>query len=1049
MPDHRIFNERPQSQDRALKVIEKLGYTFISRSEAEKKRGLLNNVLFMDELEKYLSSQRYKYADDDRYFSGGSISTAIRALEVKNIPDLYTANKTIHELICTGKSMEEDLPNGTRQSFDIGYIDFDHPENNIFQVTDEFEVERTNGKLARPDIVVLINGIPLVVIECKKSSVDVMEGVTQNIRNWGPDYIPQLFQYSQIVMAMNPDKVLYGTCGTPAKYFVSWHEDDQEWLDEWCKKCSPDGIIKEQDRTLVSLLHPKRLLDIIQNYIIYDNNVKKIARYKQYFAVKKCMDRIMLRDNTGTRNGVVWHTQGSGKTITMIMLTKMLLKESIKKDSPIKRPRFIMVTDRVNLDKQIRDNFINAQMSPNRAKTGKGLVDLLKKNEVTVITSIVNKFEAAIKSDYCNEDDNIFVFIDEGHRTQYGKLNLYMNRVLPNAVKIAFTGTPLIAKPNNNNIKPSKDTFKKFGKLIDSYTFKDAINDKVTVPIIYEGRVIPQEVTSKQINEHLKYITVGLNKKAKQDLERKYSQYVAISQTDQRLRMVAFDLYEHFISYVKPKGFKSMLTCSSRFAAVEMFYLLRNFDGINPAVVITPNSAKEGEDEDNTPETKKRIGDFFAKEVDPMFKNNYEAYEERVTGEFVDPEGNINLLIVKDKLLTGFDAPPAAVLYVDKQLQDHTLLQAIARVNRVYENKDFGLIVDYKGIFKKLNSALDLYTDSRSGMNEFNSNDIENAIISISEQKTKLEQLNKSLWEIFNGIDENEKRSDIWQERLRGYEIRTNFYEILASYAKLVDLLYSSYELFESVGFEQAQKYKEDYSFFKKLKDSVTLRFNDRIDFSMYEDGVRQILNTYVSAKDAKTIIEPLDILNEDKMKEQLSILGTNESKAEAIQSRQVEILQSARYDDPIKYLSFMERINKTLENYMKERDSEKYLASMEDIAEDYRNGRSNVVYPENIINNSEAKSFYGSICSGLKKSIGSAKGYENEATGFLALQIKDIIANNAKRDWRDNVIVHRNIKKLLDDALFDYMEENNLNWNFDTIDIIIEQIMLTAKKVY
>lgn len=1050
MPDHRIFNERPQSQDRALKVIEKLGYKFISRSEAEKKRGLLNNVLFKDELEKYLSSQTYKYADDDRYFSGGSISTAIRALEVKNIPDLYTANKTIHELICTGKSMEEDLPNGTRQSFDIGYIDFDHPENNIFQVTDEFEVERINGKLARPDIVVLINGIPLVVIECKKSSVDVMEGVTQNIRNWGPDYIPQLFQYSQIVMAMNPDKVLYGTCGTPAKYFVSWHEDDQEWLDEWCKKCSPDGIIKEQDRALVSLLHPKRLLDIIQNYIIYDNNVKKIARYKQYFAVKKCMDRIMLRDNAGTRNGVVWHTQGSGKTITMIMLTKMLLKESIKKDSPIKRPRFIMVTDRVNLDKQIRDNFINAQMSPNRAKTGKGLVDLLKKNEVTVITSIVNKFEAAIKSDYCNKDDNIFVFIDEGHRTQYGKLNLYMNRVLPNAVKIAFTGTPLIAKPNNNNnIKPSKDTFKKFGKLIDSYTFKDAINDKVTVPIIYEGRVIPQEVTSKQINEHLKYITVGLNKKAKQDLERKYSQYVAISQTDQRLRMVAFDLYKHFISYVKPKGFKAMLTCSSRFAAVEMFYLLRNFDGINPAVVITPNSAKEGEDEDNTPETKKRIGDFFTKEVDPMFKNNYEAYEERVTEEFVDPEGDINLLIVKDKLLTGFDAPPAAVLYVDKQLQDHTLLQAIARVNRVYENKDFGLIVDYKGIFKKLNSALDLYTDSRSGMNEFNSNDIENAIISISEQKTKLEQLNKSLWEIFNGIDENEKRSDIWQERLREYKIRTNFYEILASYAKLVDLLYSSYELFESVGFEQAQKYKEDYSFFKKLKDSVTLRFNDRIDFSKYEDGVRQLLNTYVSAKDAKTIIEPLDILNEDKMKEQLSILGTNESKAEAIQSRQVEILQSVRYDDPIKYLSFMEGINNTLENYMKERDSEKYLASMEDIAEDYRNGRSNVVYPENIINNSEAKSFYGSICSGIKKSIGSAKGYENEATGFLALQIKDIIANNAKRDWRDNVIVHRNIKKLLDDALFDYMEENNLNWNFDTIDIIIEQIMLTAKKVY
>lgn len=1052
MPDHRIFNERPESQDRALKVIEKLGYTFISRSEAEKKRGFLNHVLFNDELEKYLSTQTYKYGEDERFFSGGSISSAIRALEVRDIPDLYTANKTIHEIICGGKSMEEDLPNGTRQSFDIGFIDFEHPENNIFQVTDEFEVERTNGKFARPDIVVLINGIPVVVIECKKSSVDVMEGVTQNIRNWGSDHIPQLFQYSQLVIAMNPDKVLYGTCGTPAKHFVSWHETDNIWHDEWCRKCSPDGEIKEQDRALVSLLHPERLLDLIQNFIIYDNSVKKIARYKQYFAVKKCMNRILLRDDAVTRNGVVWHTQGSGKTITMIMLTKMLLKESLKRESKIKRPRFIMVTDRVNLDKQIRDNFINAQMSPNRAKTGKGLVELLKKEENTVITSIVNKFEAAIKSDYCNESENLFVFIDEGHRTQYGKLNLYMDKVLPNAVKIAFTGTPLIEKPKKNDkrdIKPQRDTFKKFGKLIDSYTFKDAIDDKVTVPIIYEGRVIPLRVTSKQVNEHLKYITVGLSDNARRDLEQKYSRYVALAQTDPRLRMVAFDLYEHFISYVKPKGFKAMLTCASRVAAVEMFYLLNRFDGITPAVVITPNSAKEGEDEVNTNETKKRIGDFFAKEIDPLYKNNYDAYEDWVTNEFVDPEGEINLLIVKDKLLTGFDAPPAAVLYVDKKLQDHTLLQAIARVNRVFENKDFGLIVDYIGIFKKLNSALDLYADSVSGMDGFNAKDIEEAIASISEQKSKLEELHKNLWGIFDGIDRNETKPNVWQERLREYDVRTNFYETLSAYVKLVDLMYSSFDFFEVVGFEQAEAYKKDYIFFKKLKDSVALRFNDRVDFSKYEDGIRQLLNTYVAAEDAKILIEPLDILNKDKMEEQMAILGTNDAKAEAIQSRQVEVLESERYDDPIKYLSFMERINKTLEAYMKERDSEKYLLSMEEIAEDYRNGRSTATYPQNIVHDSEAKSFYGSICSGLKKAIGNADGYETEATGFLALQIKDIVAQNAKRDWRDNVIVHRNIKKLLDDALFDFMEDNNLDWSLDTIDIIIDEIMMTAKKVY
>ena len=1052
MPNHQIFNERPESQDRALKVIEKLGYTIVPRSEAEAKRGSRRAVLFEDELQTFLSKRTYPYDNETRFFSGGSIAAAVRALNVQATAGLYAANKEIYDMLCAGKSLEETLPDGTRQSFDISFIDFEHPENNIFQVTDEFEVERPNGKFARPDIVVLVNGIPLVIIECKKSGVDVMEGVTQNIRNWGNDYIPHLFQYSQIVMAVNPDKVLYGTCGTPAKYFVSWHEDDKEWLNEWCKKCSPDGSVKEQDRALISLLHPARLLDIIRNFIIYDNNVKKICRYKQYFAVKKCMSRILLQDGQNTRNGVVWHTQGSGKTITMIMLTKMILRESLKSNSIIKKPRFVMVTDRVNLDKQIRDNFIHTQMSPHRAKTGTGLIELLQDEGNTVITSLVNKFEAAIKQEYCNDSENLFLFIDEGHRTQYGKLNIYMNKVLPNAVKIAFTGTPLIKKPKKNdkrNIDSEKNTYVKFGPLIDKYTLQNAIDDKVTVPIVYEGRVVPQHVTSEQINNHLKHITVGLSDDARKDLETKYSRFVALAQTEPRLNMIAFDLHEHFLNYVKPKGFKAMLTCSSRAAAVELYYKLRGLGGITPAVVITPNTAKEGDDEQNTPQTLKTIADFFRKEVDPLYKNNYEAYEESVTGEFTDPEGDIDLLIVKDKLLTGFDAPVAAVLYVDKKLQDHTLLQAIARVNRVFENKDFGLIVDYIGIFKKLNSALDLYSDDQSGMNTFDKADIQNAISAVLEEKNKLETAHSNLWKIFEGISKNETNANVWQEKLREYNTRKDFYEKLSAFAKLVDFMFSSYELFEAVGDKKAEEYRKDYLFFKKLKDSVSLRFNDSVDFSKYEDGIRQLLNTYVNAEDAKIVIEPLDILNKDKMEEQLARLGSNEAKAEAIQTRQVEVLESYRYEDPIRYMTFMERINKTIQDYMAERDSEKYLSSMEKMAEDYRTGRSSVKYPEIIMDDGDAKSFYGAVCSGIKKATGESNNGGIESLGKMALDIKTVVSSNAKRDWRDNVIVHRNMKKELDDLLFDYLEDNELDWSLDTIDIIIDEILMVAKKVY
>lgn len=764
------------------------------------------------------------------------------------------------------------------------------------------------------------------------------------------------------------------------------------------------------------------------------------------------MDRILLRDNAHTRNGVVWHTQGSGKTITMIMLTKMITRESMKPESQIREPRFIMVTDRVNLDKQIRDNFIHTQMSPHRAKTGKGLIELLQDNSNTVITALVNKFEAAVKQEYCNDSKNLFLFIDEGHRTQYGKLNLYMNKVLPNAVKIAFTGTPLIQKQpkdTSRKIVPAKDTYAKFGPLIDKYTLQDAIDDKVTVPIVYEGRVIPQEVTSQQINEHLKHITVGLTEDARKDLEVKYSRFVTLAQTEQRLNMIAFDLHEHFVHYVRPKGFKAMLTCSSRAEAVQLFYKLRGLGGITPAVVITPNSAKEGDDETNTPQSLKTIAEFFRKEVDPLFKNNYDAYEDSVTGRFTDPDGDVDLLIVKDKLLTGFDAPIAAVLYVDKKLQDHTLLQAIARVNRVYTDKDFGLVVDYIGIFKKLNSALDLYSDEQSGMNLFDRTEIQSAIATINDEKTKLEALYQELWDIFDGIDRNETSANVWQERLREYDLRRDFYEKLSAFAKMVDFLYSSYELFEQVGFERAEMYRKDYLFFKKLKDSVTLRFNDSVDFSRYEDGIRQLLNTYVHAKDAKTLIEPLDITNKEKMLEQLARLGSDEAKAEAIQTRQVEVLESQRYVDPIRYMTFMERINKTLQDYQEERNGEKYLSAMEKMAEDYRTGRSSVEYPENIVDDSDAKSFYGAVCAGIKKSLDEQEAEPSESLGKLALDIKAIIVSHAKRDWRDNVIVHRNMKKALDDLLFDYMDDQKLDWPLDTIDIIIDEIMMIAKKGY
>ncbi|MCL2043913.1 MAG: HsdR family type I site-specific deoxyribonuclease [Treponema sp.] len=1029
---HTIFNERPESQDRALKVLEKLGYTYVSRSDAELKRGSRSRVLFEDELQKFLSRQQFTFGSKQFFFSSGSVGKAIRALDVPITSGLSLCNKGIYDLLCGGKSLEETLPDGSLQSFDISYIDFDNPENNIFQISDEFEVERANGKYARPDIVVLINGIPLAVIECKRSGIDVWQGVRQHIRNWGNDYIPNLFKFSQIVIAANPYKLMYGTVGTPESQFVSWREEDKVWLKDFCRKCSPDGEMVEQDRSLVSLLEPKRFLELIRHFIIYDNNVKKIARYKQFFSVKKCLKRIRQEDASRTTSGVLWHTQGTGKTIIMIMLTKLILSDT----KYFSNPRFIMVTDRINLDKQIRDNFINTKMNPRRAATGKGLVELLQNSENTVITALVNKFETAIKMDYANPADNIFVFIDEGHRSHYGSLNMYMSETLPNAVKIAFTGTPLFKKRGGAF---AKNTYEKFGPLIDRYSLEDAIEDRVIVPILYEGRVIQQEVSSKSINDHLHYLTVGLSKKEAQDLEQKWSRFFALAQTRERLAMVAYNVYEHFIRYVKPKKFKAILTCSSRAACVEIYYYLKKLADITAAVVISPNDQREGDDETNTTESLRYIGRFFAAEIDPLYKGDYAHYEDTVTAQFVDPDGAIDLLIVKDKLLTGFDAPVATVLYVDKKMQDHTLLQAIARVNRVYPTKEFGLIVDYYGVFKQLNCALDLYGDEQSGMNGFDPGDIKSSIISPEEGKADIESRHRALWEIFSGISKNEKRPNVWHECLKDDTTRKHFYTALASFGKRLDFLFTSFQLFRVVGKKQAEQYRQDYLFFKKLKDGVTLRFNERILFSDYEDGIRQLLDTYVKAGDPKILIDPLDILNKSKMRQQLAILGSKEARADAIKTRQIAELETKRYEDPVVYMTFMDKINETLEMYLHDRNEESYLANMESLADDYREGRSFIEYPDSIKDDSDAKAFYGAILS--------VTDSPTEALADLALEVKKVIKENSKRDWRENIMVHRNIQSKLDDLLFDYIEQHDLQWNEEIIDLAIEKIMLTALK--
>lgn len=1043
MLDHTIFNERPESQDRAIRQLQAMGYQYIPRAEAEQKRGWLSQVVFSDVMREFLSSQSFRYREKMTPFSERSIGAAIRDLDFPLVSGLMTASKNIYDSLLYGKSCEEELFDGNRQSFDLNYINWDEPEKNIWQVTDEFSVERANGKYVRPDIVILVNGIPLVAIECKKSSVSVEEGVKQNIRNWQPEYIPQLFKFVQIVIAMNPNEVKYATTGTTEEYYCKWVEEDKKWQEEAARRYTGESLVTEQDKAIVSLLSKERLLKLIRHYILYDNNIKKIARYQQFFGVENTMRRIKGEDGKNTRSGVIWHTQGSGKSLTMVMLVKRIMA-----DKKIINPRFVLVCDRINLVKQLKDNFIHTGMSPVQATTGRGLISLLQNPGDTIITTTINKFETAARSRAQIEDDHIFLLVDESHRSHTGEFHNMMNETLPNAVKIGFTGTPLLKKEKNN-------TYRKFGPLIGrAYKFEDGIRDQVIVPLVYEGRIIPQEVSSEKIDDYLKYILEPLNEEQREDMRRKWSRFIPLAQTRQRIDMIAFDIHEHFRTYCRPRGFKAMVAASSRATAVDLQYALNRIGGLKAAALICPENTGENDEFTITTQEKKKIRDFFKNEVEPRFGQNYEDYEEFVRNSIINGE-DLDIVIVKDMLLTGYDAPPLGVLYLDKPMKDHTLLQAIARVNRIYPGKSFGLIVDYWGLFANLNSAMDLYSDDESGFSGYDPDDLNASIYTANEQKEALKKSHVELWEFFSNADFDKENPRAWhaffadEDADAGKEKRKTFYQKLSTFSKLMELAMSSYSLYSSVGFAQMQVYKRDLLFFQKLRASLMKIYAEKVDFSKYEDGIRSLLNNFIASEPVEVIVEPAPVHDKTAMEKQLQEIDGADSKAAYIQTRLASELEARRYEDPMFYQRFSERIKETLAEYRISRDDNRYLLRMQRLADDFREGFTGYSYPSNIDADNDAKVFYGIVSDVFAKYHSSPDEIFKEKVGDLSISINKAVRELARVDWRYNTAIHKKMRQALDDLIWDFAEEYNLALPVEQIDLLLESIMKTAMSRY
>ncbi|AEP00977.1 type I restriction endonuclease subunit R [Heyndrickxia coagulans] len=1035
MSREKSYDERYISQVPAIEVLQKLGYQYLSPEEAERIRGNLHHVLLTTVLEEKLKElNSYEYQGQIYNFSESNIRQAIRDLDEPLTNGLVKTNEVIYETIMNGRSYTEFLPDGSKKSFTIQYIDWNNIENNVFHVVEEFEVERMDGRgTVRPDIVLFVNGIPFAVIECKKASISMNQGISQMIRNQGKDYAPQLFKFIQIVMSTNKNETKYATCNTPKKFWSVWKEEKEEWLQNWLDKTMEGRLPTMQDKNIISLFHPERLLELTQFFTLFDKDVKKVARYQQYFAIKEIIKTIEERDENGNRqSGVIWHTQGSGKSLTMVMLAKYILSELRGYN-----PKVIVVTDRVELDKQIHKTFSHTRLKASRAISGSHLVDLINDNHSDIVTTLVHKFGTASSKQKPIESRDIFVLVDESHRTQYGELHLKMKKVFPNACYLGFTGTPLMKKEKNTLIK--------FGKLIHKYTIADGVRDKAIVPLLYEGKMVEQSVNQKAIDHRLEMITRNLNDKQKEEVKQRWSKYEKLASSEQRIYLIAEDINKHFVENYKTQGsqFKAMLATNSKIEAIRYLEAFEELSDLNCAVVISPPDQREGHEAVDQ-ESKDKVQRFWKRMMDRY--GTPEKYEDAIKDEFVNGD-ELDLLIVVDKLLTGFDAPRATVLYVDKPMKEHTLLQAIARVNRLYEGKDYGLIIDYRGLLDKLDEAMQMY--SGAGLENFDPEDLKGAIYDVISIIGSLRQYYSDLWQIFAPIKNKNDREEyeVW---LEDEERREEFYGVLSNFGRNLGIALESEKIYNTLPPEELQKYKKDFKFFQDLRKSVKLRYSDTIDHKEYEAKMQKLMDNYIAAEEVIRITNPVDILNAKAFEEELERLQSKRAKADAIRTRLMKSVHAKWDENPSYYKKFSERIQEAIQEYKDKRISEaEYLNRMKDIMNDYRRGESSERYPEIIKENRNAQAFYGVTKDILSETTETAASYDTNTLGDLALKIDEIIQEHQKVDWHDNVEIHNRIAQELDDLLFDFKEKHNLDIDFDTIDKIIEQIKTVALRRY
>lgn len=1019
--------EYNESQLPTLQLLHLMKWEYISPEEAIELRSgkTSNTILEPILLKQLLHLNQIIYKGERHIFNDSNLHKAIQVL--KDLPfeqGYQKLSNTIYNRLVNGISLEQTI-SGDRKSWSLKYIDWHCWQNNVFHYTQEFTVMRSGSiETYRPDIVLFVNGIPLCVIECKSPSIKepLFAAIAQHLRNQKPDGIRHLYAYSHILLSLCQNDAAYGTLDTPRKFWNHWREKyqtkrsiaafenllarknltDWSFLGEVAKKeysVNPT----EQDKTMYALCRKDRLLELIFHFTLFDEGVEKIARYQQYFAIKRVMDRISGETSDPRKGGVVWHTQGSGKSLTMVLLATMIALEK-----SIPNPKIILVADRIDLDDQLCKTFVKCDMRPQRASTGKNLVELLETPTAEVVTTVIHKFEAAAKHLVVpKESNNIFVLVDESHRSQYGSFHALMKKALPNACYIGFTGTPIMKK--------HKSTAATFGGIIDSYKIDDAVRDKATLPILYEGRHAVQDTGSDAVDKYFDFVTRNLSERQKVDLKKKYSRADQLNEADQKVYAIAMDINLHFTSTWKGTGFKGQLVTPIKATAIKFKKYLDEFGDLTSEVVISPPDMREG-DNDAVGDRDDEVVKFWQKMMDRF--GTKERYETTIIQQFKKSD-TPEIIIVVDKLLTGFDAPQNVVMYLARNLREHTLLQAIARVNRIAEAKDYGYVIDYYGVLGELDKALNTY----SGLEGFEEEDLEGTITSINEEIAKLKTRHAALWNIFNGVDSRD--FEAMQKHLAPDDVRDKFYERLTDFAKTFKLAVSSHKFLEKENDVVIERYRKDLKDFLNLRKTVSQRFSDQVNFQEYEPQIRELINKHVETKDIITITEQVDIFNKEAFEEEVSKIQTPAARADTIASRTKRAITLNMHLDSAFYKKFSQLLKETIEAYRIRRLTEnEYLKRVTEIMHSVTERKDDDL-PKELEGEEIAAALYGVALALIKNCFPENKLARKVAAqiGLNANQIfqQNIVSNGKpKVDWHRKDSILDEIRLALDDYFYD-----------------------------